>query len=82
MNFACRKWDWKDYRSLKGLVVLFDDDGKGETGCVRSGSANFWAVEPRPWRMMRVVLWDESEGMMRGVGRWVVWRLMVTLFLV
>jgi hypothetical protein len=70
MNFVCGKWSRKGFRVAAGksvdeLVVV----KVGETKCLSSGSANFWAVEPRPWRMIKVVLWSCDGVKIRG-GAW------------
>jgi hypothetical protein len=55
MNFVWGKCAWNDSKV-------------GDVGCVRSGPANFSAVEPRPWRTIRVVLCVAFGANMRGGG--------------
>jgi hypothetical protein len=70
MNFACGKWSRKGFRGAAGKSADEVDVVKvEETKCLSSGSANFGAVEPRPWRMTKVVLWSCDGGKMRG-GAW------------
>lgn len=64
--------DWKDFGEsglVGGGIVVVGVMGVvvvGETGCWSSGSAKAWAVEPRPWRMIKVVSWRCSGEKMRG----------------
>jgi hypothetical protein len=67
INFVVGKWAWKHFGDVVGDEVV--DDG-GETGCVSNGSANFSAVEPLPWRMIRVVLCISRGMKMSGGGLW------------
>jgi hypothetical protein len=39
-----------------------------EVEALRSSGPKFGPDEPRPWSRMRVEVWVESEGMMRGGG--------------
>lgn len=77
MNFVLGKWEWKVGKlEVAGFVdgvrspVCFADDDDGldgsKTGWLSSGSANFRAVEPRPWRAMIVVLWVWRGGKISG----------------
>jgi hypothetical protein len=69
-NFVLGKWSRKDF---KGSVAKFVDDKNDveacDTACWSNGSANFWAVDPLPCRINRVVLCSCNGGTMSG-GKW------------
>ncbi len=55
MNLVCGRCCWNG--------CLEDEEGNGEGRMVaRSGGAKEEALEPRPWRRMRVCLWGGRRG--------------------
>jgi hypothetical protein len=69
-NLGFGKWFWKVYGGSAAISVDDNDDVSArETGCWSNGSANLSAVEPRPWRIMRVVLCSRKGETMSG-GEW------------
>jgi hypothetical protein len=70
-NFVFGKCSWKDFIGVGELsagdsVEAAGAVSTGETTWVSNGSANFSAVEPRPCRIIMVILWSCKGGTMRG----------------